>query len=247
MMNWEKEEKLIQHILGELSADESASIQRDIDHDASLKREWERYQELLNQYGKLPLIKAGPHSAERFDEWLSRQQHVTAERKTMRSRISWWKYGIAASIVLLVGWFFMGQQNIESMVNQPKEQQAFIQLIANESATKRIKGVRQTVGVREPDQEVVEVLLKLLSTDESPNVRLTIVEGLQQYALNEQIKNGLIAALEQETQPVVQIAIINALVKQRESKVKPSLESLIEKETIQPFVKDEARLGLTRL
>ena len=227
--------------------EEAAAFITEMERYPILRKEFEVYQRIWSDYQSLPLMKADREGVDRFDRWLS-QQNVDsrAEPSIKKPRIDYWKYGVAASMVLLIGWFFAGRLD-STQVESQKLQNDMMQLIAAESTTERIKGVNNSLDIHEPDAEVVDALLKLLANDESDNVRLRIVEALQQYELDDKIKDALIFALEKEKQPIVQIAIINALVGMGENKAKHSLENLIQDEDIQPFVKDEARLGLTRL
>ena len=245
MMNWEEEKKIIQLILGELPPAEAEAWQETIQKDPVLQKEYQQYQDMYSAYQQVPLEKNNSKAVEKFDAWLGTVADQQGKKPARQVGIGYWKYGIAASFFLLVGWFFLAKPT-QNQVNNASAQENLLQMISAQSTTERIKGVRQ-MSVKEPDPKIVQALLKLLQTDESANVRLTIVEALQVYTLNNQIKDGLIAALETEKQPIVQIAIINTLVELGEDKIKPSLESLIDNEEVQPFVQDEARLGLTRL
>ena len=242
-MSIDKEEKLVQLLLGELSADEEKQLRQQIAEDQELRREWNLYQALYQGYREMPMKKPGQDLTDRFDEWLSGEISQQRQNNSPVLR-SVWKYGIAASILILIGWFVFKPE--PAIITQRAAKHQMVQLIADQSPTQRIKGL-ESASAQEADPEIIAVLLKVLKEDESPNVRLRAVEAIQQFDMTEEIKDALIAALDSEAQPAVQIAMINALVGLREEKAKPTLESLIEKEDVQPFVKDEARLGLTRL
>ena len=247
MMDWNNEEQIIRFLLGELSEDETSDFMHSLQENPFLRDELDTYQKIWRGYQSLPVLKGNQSSADHFDEWLKRQGSENKGFLSLNSgTAAYWKYGIAASLLFLVGWLFVNNYSVKD-TSRLLAQEEMLHLISAKSPTQRIKGINFSRDMREPDQDIMEVLLKLLSSDESPNVRLTIVEALQKYPLNDQIKGGLISALEREKQPVVQIAIINALVDLGDIGAKSSLENLIEKEEIQPFVKDEARLGLTRL
>ena len=91
-------------------------------------------------------------------------------------------------------------------------------LMENESASKRIQGVRYIEEFTDPDPEIVAALVKRMRYDENTNVRLTAVTALEAFISSEAVKEGFIAALETEKDPTIQISIIKSLVKIQEKK-----------------------------
>ena len=73
---------------------------------------------------------------------------------------------------------------------------------------------------------------------------MTAFEALVKFTSSETVKNTFIEALEQEQNPSIQVAIIQALVQIQEKKAAEPMKKLLEKEDTQPFIKDQIRAVL---
>ena len=161
---------------------------------------------------------------------------------------------IAASIALLVAAFQMGslfqQQKVNEDIAQLRDetnhmkQTAMLSLMENQSASKRIQGVNYIEEFEQPDEAIIQALANRLLYDENDNVRMTAFEALAKFTSSEMVKNTFIEALEQEQNPSIQVAIIQALVQIQEKKAAEPMKKLLEKEDTQPFIKDQIRAVL---
>ena len=120
--------------------------------------------------------------------------------------------------------------------NQEKEMLA---LLNNNSASKRIKGVYYVEELPNLDLEIIEALAERMLNDENENVRLAAVEALSRFTASEDVKDDFIDALKTEKAPVVQIAIIQTLVKIQEKKAADAMKDLLQKNSTEPFVKEQ--------
>ncbi len=156
---------------------------------------------------------------------------------------------IAASIVLLIGAYFFGQQQQEQISGkeiaqladetQAFKQTAMLSLMGNKSASKRIQGVNFIEEFSEPDEAIVSALADRMLNDENTNVRRTAVEVLSEFTTSETVKNSFIKALKTEKDPGIQITIIQVLGKMQEKKAAASMQYLLEQDDTQPYVKEE--------
>lgn len=156
---------------------------------------------------------------------------------------------IAASILLLVGAFFLGSQKsqesakkeIAQLTEETLEikQTAMISLLENKSASRRIQGVNYLQDSNEPDETVVTALADRMLYDENVNVRAAAVEVLAKFTASEKVKNTFIEALKIEKDPGIQIAIIQTLGQMQEKKAVTPMQQLLENEETQPFVKEQ--------
>ncbi|MGN7513663.1 MAG: HEAT repeat domain-containing protein [Allomuricauda sp.] len=161
---------------------------------------------------------------------------------------------IAASIALLVAAFQMGslfqQRKVNDDIAQLQEetnqmkQTAMLSLMENQSASKRIQGVNYIEEFEQPDEAIIQALANRLLYDENDNVRMTAFEALANFSSSETVKNAFIEALEQEKNPSIQVAIIQALVQIQEKKAAEPMKKLLEKEDTQPFIKNQIRAVL---
>ena len=74
MMEWNKEEKVIKLLLGELPEEEARELRLEMEKNSILKKEFETYQKVWSEYRTLPILKADQNGADRFDQWLSQQK-----------------------------------------------------------------------------------------------------------------------------------------------------------------------------
>jgi cell division protein FtsB len=161
---------------------------------------------------------------------------------------------IAASIALLVAAFQMGsifqQRKVDTDIAQLQDetkqmkQTAMLSLMENQSASKRIQGVNYIEEFEQPDEAIIQALADRLLYDENDNVRMTAFEALVKFTSSESVKTTFIEALEQEKNPSIQVAIIQALVQIQEKKAAEPMKKLLEKEDTQPFIKDQIRAVL---
>ena len=161
---------------------------------------------------------------------------------------------IAASIALLVAAFQLGglfqQRKADADIAQLQEetnqmkQTAMLSLMENQSASKRIQGVNYIEEFEQPDEAIIQALANRLLYDENDNVRMTAFEALVKFTSSETVKNTFIEALENERNPSIQVAIIQALVQIQEKKAAEPMKKLLEKEDTQPFIKNQIRAVL---
>ncbi|MBX2815091.1 MAG: HEAT repeat domain-containing protein [Saprospiraceae bacterium] len=240
------QEMLIKYLLGETTTMENAMITNLLEEDLTLQKEYQELAKIWSELESLPDELPSQKMEHRFTHWLDSMSEVPASRKS--SRVMWLRSGrwaAAAAVVLLAG-FFVFHQSKSTPVSESRSTVTGIEWVSSPSTTERIQGIYHAT-MKEHDPAIVQILLKLLREDESDNVRLTAVEALQTFPLTDDIKIGLIQALEKEEKPVVQIALISALVGLSDHDAKPQLEALIGNEDVEKTVKDEAQLGLLRL
>ena len=247
------EDQLVEYALGVLSEEERKAIEAQALVDPAVRQRLLEYQKLWYEMGELK-EKQPPRAQDvRFERWLNEEidRDERPQARTVSIQVRILKYVAAAAVVLLVGLFLGTQINPKKaspmLVNQQDAQERFIQLVNNQSTTSRIKTINESVQQEDLDPEVRDVLISLMNADPSTQVRLTAVEALSEYIDEALIKTNMILALKSEAEPIVQIALIHALVDMGDLSAKESFQDIIDNEEIDESVKDEARLGITRL
>ena len=251
-MREELQDLLIDYLSGELDDRQMTVVSRELQKSEELRRQLETLRNLHQQIQDLPMVSPGPGLQKKFDKLLEQEKAKPAT--TVRNLYSrqWFWVGIAASIVLLLGIFIgqnltyrsLHQQQMQAMQDELQETKfRMAQLMQNQSTFGRIKAVSLTYEIPEVDSEILLNLEKLLNTDESANVRLAALEALQQLANRPHARKILVDALPRQHQPVVQIALINALVELKDPTAIPNLEDLIADPGTLDKVRDEALLG----
>jgi hypothetical protein len=136
--------------------------------------------------------------------------------------------------------------DLKNEVKEMKEA-LFVNMLSQESATERIKAVSYADDIKDPDSRIINALLTTMNEDKNVNVRLAALTSVAKYADTRSVSDSLIASLKRQTEPIMQIALINILTEKKEIKaVGPIRDILMDKNTLQP-VKDIAQKGLNLL
>lgn len=168
-----------------------------------------------------------------------------------------WK--VAAAIVLLIGGAWIGTiyqakrdaqpDQMTALRNEVKEmkQVLLFSLIDDESASQRIKAVSYAEELSNPDQRVIDALFNTLNNDKNANVRLASLYSLARWADNQTVRDSLVSSLGKQTEPIVQIVMINLLAEKREKRAITPMKEILTNEKALKEVKEAAQKGLRLL
>ena len=126
-------------------------------------------------------------------------------------------------------------------------QMVAVSLLQQQSATERLRGAEFTSSLDHPGGEVIGVLVQTLQHDNNVNVRLAAIDALERFATDARARDGLINAMSGQESPIVQIALIDALVDLNDPRSKPALESVARAERVNAAVRRHASQGLRQL
>ncbi|GGN04817.1 hypothetical protein GCM10010967_44830 [Dyadobacter beijingensis] len=173
-----------------------------------------------------------------------------------------WLIRIAAGLTLLVvgfgaGWMFQskqegseglmalsGKENAE--VTEMKKVLAFEQMNST-SASERIHAVNQSYDISEADRDITQLLINTLNFDPNVNVRLAACQALTHFAGETEVKEALIQSLAIQTDPNIQISLIESLVAIREKRAVEQFEQLARNQEVLDVVRLKATEGANRL
>ena len=116
------------------------------------------------------------------------------------------------------------------------------------SSSERIKAIRVNYHSTVSDviDAMIQVLINVLDEDESSNVRLAAVEALAKYIELDLVRAALIKRLSQEKDGGVKLSIITTLSQRQDQEVKSTLENIVNDDSQEKFVIDEAHMQLIR-
>ncbi len=165
---------------------------------------------------------------------------------------------VAAAIALVaVGiaggfWINNNYQQSRELASLRKEmaetKQLMMAMLSNgQSASQRMQGVNVAMSISKADDDVVNVLADAMANDPNTNVRLAALEALSHFISEPHVRNIIISSLTTQNDPMVQIALIQLLVKMKEKNVVNDLEKIIEDDRSIKAVKDEAHTGILKL
>lgn len=165
-----------------------------------------------------------------------------------------WK--VAAAIILLVGGAWIGSvlqekkdakpDQLASLQKEVKEmkQVLLFSLIDDESASQRIKAVSYAEEMSNPNQDVIDALMNTLNNDKNANVRLASLYSLARWADSRTVRDSLVLSLSKQTEPIVQIVLINLLAEKRETRAIAPMKAILSNGKALKEVKDAAQKGL---
>ena len=170
----------------------------------------------------------------------------------LKPRNTVWFYRIAAAVVLVLVGYFVGNQLGGSEIDEVKEELAqmkktMMNQLGSSSASGRLQAVSNSLDFEEADDEVVAVLIATMRNDQNMHVRSKAVEALVKFGDNSKVKLAITEALLEETEPAVQIALIEAVVTLKEKPAIETLEKMAESDAVLKEVQDEAHMSIFKL
>jgi hypothetical protein len=177
-------------------------------------------------------------------------------------------WNVAAAVVLLIGGIGIGAlvssrkgsnpssnpntntpEQLVAMQKEIKEMKEVLMysLINDESASQRIKAVSYTEEMSNPDQKVIETLVSTLNHDKNINVRLAALYSLGSWADNRMVRDSLVASLPRQTEPLIQVMLINLLAEKKDSRIVAPVQEILSNKKTLPVVKDAAEKSLKTL
>ncbi len=249
---------LIDFIDGRLSDRERKEVKLLLESDSDARVLYEQLKHLTSAMDRAPEMKPSGSLYEGFHEMLNQEISREGDKKGKQVMLTPTVWRAAATVVLVVGAALLGYYVNQYQVQKDrlaKIEEENLQLKKNmltqienpNSASQRMQGVNVALNIAQPDDEVVGALVRVMNEDKNTNVRLAALEALTHFQSNAKVKKVLVSSLSQQDDPVVQIALIQLLVKLKEKGILDDLNRIIEdNNTIQP-VKDEAYTGIMKL
>ena len=175
-------------------------------------------------------------------------------------------WNVAAAVILLFGGIGIGvllssrrasnpnpnSNTPEQLVTMQKEikemkEVLMFSLIDDESASQRIKAVSYAEEMSNPDQKVIDALVSTLNHDKNVNVRLAALYSLGSWADNQMVRDSLVASLTKQTEPLIQVMLINLLAEKKDSRIVAPIQDILSNKKTLPVVKDAAEKSLKTL
>lgn len=177
-------------------------------------------------------------------------------------RIGTWLLRIAAGLALLIigfgaGWLFQSksengaalstfEEKEAGQVEEMKKVLAFEQM-NNTSASERIQAVNHSYEIPGVDRDITQLLINTLNFDPNVNVRLAACQALTHFASETEVKEAMIQSLAIQTDPNIQISLIEALVAIKEKRAVDQFQQLARNQEVLDVVRLKATEGMNRL
>lgn len=176
------------------------------------------------------------------------------------SRLSRRIFLAAASVALLLAGTFLGMmisgmrnntgidkiEMLQAEVDEMKKNAMFA-MLREESSSYRLQGVSYAEELVYKDDKIIETLFNILNTDKNTNVRMAAAFSLSKFTSDRMVCDSLVASLPRQSEPILQITLINILVEIKEkSALRPIRQIINNPKTIQQ-VRNVAEEGAKEL
>jgi hypothetical protein len=122
-----------------------------------------------------------------------------------------------------------------------------LSLLNEPSPSSRLRGVTYSEQIAQPDAQIVEALLRTLNHDPNVNVRLRVVDALEKYCGDPEVRRALVDAIAVQDTQLVQIALIDLLGQIRDRDAAPVLRQLSLAAGTDETVRQRAAMALERI
>ena len=253
------EEMIPPYLAGQLTPTEKARFEAELSGNAALRADVEQLREFWEALDTLP--KEQPSAAMRARFY----QKLNELTKTPQPKAPGWfskwnlrpiqQFGLG--LVLFTMGIFVGHAVDSSRVSlqiaqlhdevRSMRQTVALSLLDRQSANARLEGVSWGSQVERPDREVSTALLTALNHDANVNVRLSSVDALEGLAGDPAIRSALVDSIPTQESPLVQIALIDALVQIHDTAASVELVKISRDPAYNPNVRQRAGWGIQKL
>jgi hypothetical protein len=243
----------------------AAAVRAHIDGCAECRRELETLSQTI---GALDTLPSSPPSHRLRAAVMG---HIETEKLTQRNRAAWaasirtaagtrrsrWApaflQALGACTLVVLGFFAGERTATQRQLADLRAKVDTMGLLVEQSvlqkrtAGDRLETVLTAATVRKPDERAIDGLINSMAFDPSVNVRLNALTALYAHSEQEVVRAGVLACLPRETNPLVQVSMIDFLVATRAKEASPELVKLVSDEKTDADVRDSARRAIDLL
>jgi len=254
---------IIDYIDGRLSDGERQWVEQELMQNGESRKLYDELKEVIQVMEKSEPLEASPKLRTAFEKMLRDEVASSTKTRTILFRPAFYRVAAAVALMVISGaigfWISRNNERDARLAEMEKQmeitrrqladtKQMMLAMLGNDqSASQRIKGVNVAMGVTNADDEIVGALLTTMQTDPNTNVRLAALEALSKFRADPNVRKGLIDALLKQSDPMVQISLIQMLVEMKEKEVVKDLQNIVDDEGTMQAVKDEAYSGILKL
>jgi hypothetical protein len=243
----EVETKMIDYLDNKLEESECREIEKHIETCEKCLDELRESQQVLNLISTDEMVQPDESIRINFYHMLHNQIKKNEEvsgSKLPKPVTPWFYfsgYRIAAGIALLICGTFVGIfmrtqvgnafasneiKQLHSEVSDLKKAAMFT-MLKEESSSDRIQAVGYVNNLENIDDNVLQVLIKTLNNDKNVNVRMAAAYALSKYADQRAVCDSLVKSLSFQTDPILQVTLINILVEKKEKSAFKPIQAII--------------------
>jgi len=199
------------------------------------------------------MLEAYDHRVENAPQRVSRFEKLNERLRVWWPRQPVFQFCVTA-IFLIVGLTIGLRINTESQSTGELErlnremtemrQLVTLSLLNQPTAGERLRGVYMSRDMPELDDKYLAALVTTLNSDPSVSVRLAALDVLHRFSDSLDVRTDLVASLPSQTSPLVQISLIDTLVRLREKRAVDAFKTIADNpRSIEPVIK-RAKMGM---
>jgi hypothetical protein len=260
--------KLADHLAGTLLEAERSELEGHLASCPACRAELAGLSQTWSRLGDIPAMVADSSAMRsRFEAMLAEHQATPSQARapaTRRPIRSWLQrhstlqpllQGCAALLLLVVG-IEVGREirpngtpEVRELSQEVRDlrQMVTLSLMQQQSASERLKGVSWSSQLDSPSSEVVAALVDALMHDSNVNVRLASIDALKRFAERDVVRSATLRALDTQSSPLVQMALIDFVVETRDREALDTLRRLSHDDTVNATVRARAVWGIDHL
>jgi hypothetical protein len=250
------ESLLIDYIDGRLGEAEKQVVEQELVKNADAYTLYEQLKEVIHAMDRSAHLEPSVKLRKSFDAMIAEEMASSKQPKTIFFQPAFYRVAAAVALLVVGGgigfWISQHQRQQEEIARLKEDLQKTKDLMMarldnEQSPSQRILGVMAAYEVSTADVEIVDALVRTMNEDPNSNVRLAAIDALKKFHQEPRVRKALIAALGTQTDPIVQIALIQLMVDMKETQAVKSLQKIIDNNDVLPVVKDEAHAGIFKL
>lgn len=254
------ESMLIDYIDNRLNTVDRHMVEQELVSNAESYKLYEELKEVMHLMDRSARLEPSMKLRTGFDDLLKGEMTSARPPKTVFFQPALYRVAAAVALLILGGGigFWISKQHEQQLAENDRltkaleeqvkiTQQMLAMLQNDQSASQRIQGVNVAISIGKADDEIVAALVKAMNEDPNSNVRLAALDALSKFSDDAAVRKALVTSLPKQKDPVVQISLIQLLVKMKEKGVVNDLRKIVDDEKTMQAVKDEAYSGILRL
>ncbi len=262
----ELEEKIIDYLDNKLDKEENLEIEKHLETCERCLDEFRDLQQVMKLISGKEEVEPDDSLRINFYHMLHseiKKSKVGGTAETAGTSTAWYNRGIfriAAGFALLICGTLIGimiqsgiRNSHQAQLKQLKSEvtdlkkAAMFTMLKEESSSYRIQALNYAEELDTPDENLIEVLVKTLNTDKNVNVRMAAAYALSKYADQQPVCDSLVKSLSLQSDPILQVTLINILVERREKSAVKPIQKIITDENTLEDVKNVAENGIKLL
>lgn len=232
-------EKTADLLKKDLTREEEAEVIKYLGEKGITREEIESLRNMASELDHAFEGEPGEQMDKRFYSMLEDESRKK-ENNPLQLRLTFkyvWMMAAAGIALFILGWFASswfgsssGDNNqitdLSSEVRELKET-LILTMMDQNSSVERIRAVNMVLEFENADSRIIENLLKVLNTDDNDNVRLLALEALIKYSDNQNVRQGLVSSIVNQTSPMIQLRMTEIMTTLNEKSAAGEFQKLL--------------------